>query len=82
VSAYGATAANYAELVDQTGRVSYAVPQKTLTTVQIQAHGISIYQDFKAEFFADYAPYIFGGYNVVTPEDVGAIMINFCLYPR
>lgn len=59
----------------------YPVPTKTLATVKITAHGINIYDQYQAEFFADYIPYQYGGYNIVTPEDVGAVMINFNLYP-
>lgn len=62
-------------------RLVYASSQKTLTTVSILAHGISIYNNYAAEFFSDYQPYHYGGYNIITPEDEGALMINFNLYP-
>jgi|SRR3989344_780923 len=65
----------------QAERLVYHQSQKTITTVSILAHGISIYNNFAAEFFADYQPYHYGGYNIVTPEDDGALMINFNLYP-
>jgi len=72
---------NVATTVTQTGRVLYPEARKTVTTLNVKAHGVSIYQDFKAEFFSNYQPYTFGGYNIVTPEDEDALMINFCLYP-
>lgn len=72
---------NVQQNVSQCGRLVFPEIKKTLTTVKIQAHGINIYQDFKAEFFSNYQPYTYGGYNIVTPEDEGALMINFCLYP-
>lgn len=53
----------------------------TVDTLQLQAHGINIYSTFKAQFFRDYQSYTFGGANIVTPEDPGAFMLNFCLYP-
>lgn len=62
-------------------RFTYTNTVKTLKTVKILAHGINIYADYNAEFFSDYLPYQYGGYNIVTPEDKGAIMVNFCLYP-
>lgn len=62
-------------------RLVYTSSQKTLTTVSILAHGISIYNNYAAEFFSDYQPYHYGGYNIITPEDEGALMINFNLYP-
>lgn len=54
---------------------------ETIDSLQMQAHGINIFQSFKSAFFRDYMPYTFGGNNIVTPEDVGALMLNFCLYP-
>lgn len=54
---------------------------KTVDTLQLQAHGINIYQQFKGEFFRDYQSYTYGGVNIITPEDPGAYMMNFCLYP-
>ena len=65
----------------QIEKLTHAQSIKTLDTIKIQAHGINIYQEIDSEFFSDYQPYIYGGYNVVTPKDEGAVMINFCLYP-
>jgi hypothetical protein len=65
----------------QAERLVYAQSTKTVTTISILAHGISIYNNYAAEFFSDYQPYHYGGYNIVTPEDDGALMINFNLYP-
>lgn len=62
-------------------RLTYTLSTKTIKTVKITAHGIPIFNDFNAEFFSNYMPYQYGGYNVITPEDEGALMINFCLYP-
>jgi len=63
--------------------VQYVFPSETETvdTLQLQAHGINIYQTFRAVFFRDYQSYTFGGANIVTPEDKGAYMMNMCLYP-
>jgi hypothetical protein len=62
-------------------RVLYPVVTKTIDTLQLQAHGIDIYKQTKAEFFNSYQPYTFGGTNVITPDDEGAMMMNMCLYP-
>lgn len=67
------------KVVDE--RVVYPSSTDTVNTLKIQAHGIDIYTSFKSTFFRDYIPYTFGGGNVITPEDPGAFMINFCLYP-
>ncbi len=62
-------------------RLIYPVATETIDTIQLQAHGINIFSTFKAQFFRDYLSYTFGGANINTPEDAGALMLNFCLYP-
>lgn len=62
-------------------KLTYPLITETIDTLQLQAHGINIYNVFKAQFFRDYQSYTFGGANIVTPEDPGAMMLNFCLYP-
>jgi hypothetical protein len=62
-------------------RISYPVYQETIDTLQLQAHGINIFNTFAAQFFRDYASYTFGGTNINTPDDLGALMLNFCLFP-
>jgi hypothetical protein len=57
------------------------VCKPTLALVSIRAHGISIYDFFPNKFYNAYLPYNYGGPNIKTPEDVGALMITFCLYP-
>lgn len=56
------------------------VCESTLTAVTIQAHGIPIYNDFPAGFYNAYLPYNYGGHNIRTPKDCGALLITFCLY--
>jgi hypothetical protein len=62
-------------------RIIYPVATETIDTLQLQAHGINIFSTFKSAFYRDYMPYTFGGTNINTPEDQGALMLNFCLYP-
>jgi len=62
-------------------RVTYPIQTQTVDTVQLQAHGINIFDFYKEQFFASYMPYTYGGANIVTPNDPGALMLNFCLYP-
>jgi hypothetical protein len=62
-------------------RVVYPVETETIDTLQLQAHGINIFNTYKAAFFRDYMSYTYGGVNITTPEDKGAMMLNFCLYP-
>jgi hypothetical protein len=53
----------------------------TIDRLSITAHGIDIYKEMPGTFFHSYTPYTFGGHNVASPEDPGAHMITFCLYP-
>lgn len=62
-------------------RVVFPSFTKTIDTLQLQAQGINLFQTFKSQFFTDYMPYTFGGQNIVTPEDQGVHLLNFCLYP-
>lgn len=65
----------------QSERLTYAKETETIDTLQLAAHGINIFNTFKSAFFRDYMSYTYGGTNVITPEDKGALMLNFCLYP-
>lgn len=62
-------------------RVVFPAATETVDTLQLQAHGIPIFSSFASQFFRDYLSYTFGGANIITPEDPGALMLNFCLYP-
>lgn len=66
---------------EQIERLVFPVATETIDTLQLQAHGINIFSTYKAQFFRDYLSYTFGGANIITPEDQGAMMLNFCLYP-
>lgn len=62
-------------------RQTYVEKVKTVSRITVSAHGIVLFNDFPGEFFADYMPWQYGGWNINTPSDEGALMINFCLYP-
>jgi hypothetical protein len=53
----------------------------TVTALTVRAHGIPIYNNFPQRFYNAYTPYTYGGHNVRTPKDCGAMMVTFCLYP-
>lgn len=57
------------------------VCSRTIDSITLKAHGIPIYNDFPAGFYNAYIPFRYGGPNIQTPEDCGALMINMCLYP-
>ncbi len=54
---------------------------KTIDRVTVSAHGIFLYADMPAEFFHSYVTYTYGGPHISCPDDEGALMIPFCLYP-
>ncbi len=62
--------------------VEAPVANPTFTKVSVIAHGIPLYNDFESVFHNAYQPFVYGGQNVRAPKDIGALMINFCLYPR
>ena len=49
--------------------------------LSITAHGVPLYNNLPSKFFNHYVPYLYGGWNVVTPTDPGLYMITFNLYP-
>jgi hypothetical protein len=53
----------------------------TVESISIKAHGIHIYNKFPAKFYNAYIPYNYGGPNIRTPIDCGAMLVTFCLYP-
>ena len=70
---------NYSQVSSE--KVIYPQATDTIDNLQLQAHGINIFQQFKTQFFRDYLPYTFGGANLNTPDDSGALFLNFCIYP-
>ncbi len=56
-----------------------AVP--VLDSLSIKTIGIELWRPTPAKFFNTYTPYTYGGYNVSSPEDIGAYMVPFNLYP-
>lgn len=75
------TGARVWKIVKQGLEVSYQTHAVTLNNVTLKAHGINIYDNFPSEFFNSYTSYHYGGPNINTPKDVGALFIPFCLYP-
>jgi hypothetical protein len=65
--------------VEQTNTVQVCGP--TLDRLTIKAHGIAIYNDFPSKFYNAYTPFHYGGPNIASPQDCGALMVTFCLYP-
>jgi hypothetical protein len=62
-------------------RIVYPQAVETIDQIKLMAHGIELFAQYGSAFYRDYLTYSFGAQNVVTPEDKGVLMINFCLYP-
>jgi len=80
-----AASAEIAESASSIGQIypdRYVVEIPSVDNVTLTAHGINIHDTFPEMFFNSYNPLHYGGPSVVTPDDRGALMINFALYPR
>lgn len=71
----------YSNTVQSVEKIVFPTYTETIDNLQLQAHGINIFAQYDRQFFRDYLPYSYGGQNVLTPEDPGALLLNFCLYP-
>jgi len=67
-----------------TARVSeskYWIPVSTVDSVSFTTHGVKLYDDFNDTFYNQYMPMHYGGTNICTPDDTGALFINMALFP-
>lgn len=55
--------------------------RRMIDTLRITAHGNILVNSFPSTFFNYYTPYTYGGVNVSSPDDIGALFVTFCLYP-
>lgn len=65
----------------QAERLNYFTEVPTVNTIEVVVHGITLYTQNKSVFYNAYLPYTYGGANIMTPEDPGALMLNFCMHP-
>ena len=54
---------------------------RSVSAMEVQAHGMALFQKLDAQFYSQYQPLAFGDQTLVTPSDDGALLINFALYP-
>lgn len=76
------TSTNFYKFVRTPKTYQVQVETPTIEAITITAHGIYIYNDYPALFFTAYQPFQYGGPNLNTPSEEGALFINFCLYPN
>lgn len=62
-------------------QVVVPVYQPTIDTLKVTVQGNEIVETMGATFFRDYTPWYYGQQLMRTPSDLGALMINFCVYP-
>jgi len=55
--------------------------RETIQTLMLEAHGITISQEMNSNFYRDYLGYVYGGTNMMSPEDLGVVNVLFCLHP-
>ncbi|VVB71184.1 Large eukaryotic DNA virus major capsid protein [uncultured archaeon] len=75
-------AANPQAVISQIVPDRYVVEYPTISTIELDVHGIAIFSAFPPQFYNGYLPYHYGGIELRTPDDTGAFMINFAIYPR
>jgi hypothetical protein len=81
ITASAAIAADSAVATRQGLQAETATCTKTLNSLSISAHGVTIYRNIPIGFYNAYLPYHFGGPNVNAPEDCNVAFVPFCLYP-
>jgi hypothetical protein len=77
----GAGTTTLLEDIGQQVGATVSVCTRTVDDMTIKAHGIPIYNSFPSGFYNAYLPLKYGGPNIRTPEDCGAMLVTFCLYP-
>ncbi len=53
----------------------------TIDTLKVTVQGNTIVDEFATPFFRDYTPWYYGQSTMRAPLDIGALLINFCVYP-
>jgi len=67
---------------DQVVKRFYENSMNSVDTLSLTSHGITIYDAYPTAFYNSYLPMHYGGQAINTPEDEGALFVNFCLFPR
>lgn len=76
------TAVGGASSVGQIMPENYYLPVPTVDSLTLTSHGITIFDGFQDQFYNQYMPFHYGGQNINTPDDPGALFVNMALFPR
>lgn len=61
-------------------KVEVYLRDRMVDTLTVTAHGIPLYNNIRAPFYSDYLPLQYGP-NINGPSDIGAMFVNFSLFP-
>lgn len=78
----GSSSGNYSAVYESVWANQYEYQVPTVTTLNVTAHGVRLYDTFQRQFYNAYIPYAYGGASVVTPKDESVVMINFSIFPN
>ncbi|MCK9604100.1 MAG: hypothetical protein M0R66_07070 [Candidatus Omnitrophica bacterium] len=67
--------------VETSEQLTVPVYAQTIDTLKVTVQGNDIIDTSTAPFFRDYTPWYYGQNIMRTPIDLGALLINFCVYP-
>jgi hypothetical protein len=76
-----AAASHSRSSIEPVAKAEYVSVEPTVSRLRVSAHGVTLYDEYDSNFYGDYMAYHYGGLNLTTPNDPGALMINFALYP-
>lgn len=67
---------------EASGRYVWAAENPTITTLGLESGGNKLFDNISTAFYRDYQPYVFSENSLLnTPEDSGALFVNFALHP-
>jgi hypothetical protein len=64
-----------------TANVQLLEQTPTIDSLTLTLHNVPIYQNQRRSFFSAYIPHNYGAQHINTPDDRGAMMITFNLFP-
>ncbi len=59
----------------------FPYPLPTIDTMKLESHGTTIFDYYPDSFYNAYLPYVRGRDTIVSPEDPGALWVNFSFHP-
>jgi hypothetical protein len=67
---------------NEVDNITYPVATQTVDTLQLQVHGITIYDIYASAFYRDFLYWRYGKADeIITSDDIGSMMLNFALLP-